>query len=184
MLTADIHTPRLVLSCLGEEHATETYRGWMADSEVNQYLETRFAGGSIDSLRAYVAVMRDSAHSYFFGIFSRETGAHYGNIKLGPISLVHGSAAIGLVIGAKEAWGKGLASEAIATLSRWAFEELGLEKLTAGSYQRNTGSIRAFEKCGYRVEGTQRSQVRLADGSRDDVVLLGRTRDEQMGAQS
>lgn len=183
MLTEDLDTPRLVLSCLREEHATDRYRSWMINSEVNQYLETRFTEPSIEALREYVAVMRESNHSYLFGMFLRSGGTHVGNIKLGPVSVVHGSAAIGLIIGDQAAWGKGLASEAIGALSEWGFKTLGLEKLNAGSYRRNLGSIHAFEKSGYRIEGTQRNQVRLADGSRDDVVLLGRTRTDSVVTQ-
>ncbi len=175
MLTEDLDTPRLVLSCLREEHATDRYRSWLINTEVNQYLETRFTEPSIATLREYVAQMRESRHSYLFGMFLRADGTHIGNIKLGPVSVVHSSAAIGLIIGDQAAWGKGLASEAIGALSDWGFTTLGLEKLNAGSYRRNHGSIHAFEKSGYQIEGTQRSQVRLADGTRDDVVLLGRT---------
>jgi ribosomal-protein-alanine N-acetyltransferase len=178
MLTADIETPRLVLSCLDSAHVTETYREWMSDPEVTRYLETRFSAPTVESLRSYVESMRASADSYFFGIFSRETAAHIGNIKVGPVSAIHGTAAIGLIIGDRSAWGRGYASEAIGAVSAWAFAELGLDKLTAGSYSNNRGSIRAFERNGFHIEGVQRSHVRLADGGRDDVVILGRTRSD------
>ena len=176
MLTDDIETPRLLLACLREEHVTEKYRSWMVDPDVNQYLETRFSEPSVESLREYVAGLRASSHSYLFGIFSKATDSHLGNIKLGPVSRVHNSATIGLVLGDRSAWGQGIASEAIRMLSEWGFANLGLDKITAGSYQSNTGSVRAFQKCGFVVEGVQRSQVRLDSGGRDDVILLGRIR--------
>jgi [ribosomal protein S5]-alanine N-acetyltransferase len=176
MISATIETPRLVLSCLDAAHVTDAYRNWMSDPEVTRYLETRFAAPTVESLAEYVQAMRLSPDSYFFGMFSRSTGDHIGNIKLGPISPVHGSAAIGLILGDKTAWGKGFGSEAIGALADWAFGTLGLHKLTAGSYLSNTGSIRAFEKNGWSIEGVQRSHVQLADGGRDDVVILGITR--------
>ena len=111
-----------------------------------------------------------------FGIFSKATESHLGNIKLGPVSRIHNSAAIGLVLGDRSAWGQGVGSEAIGVLSKWGFADLGLDKITAGSYQSNAGSVRAFQKCGFAVEGVQRSQVRLDSGWRDDVILLGRVR--------
>ena len=155
---------------------TEEYRAWMADPEINRYLESRFSEPTIESLREYVVGLRASSHSYLFGIFSKDGGSHFGNIKLGPVSNVHNSATIGLVLGNRAAWGQGIASEAIGALSRWGFIGLGLDKLTAGSYQSNAGSVRAFQKCGYAIEGVQRSQVRLNTGERDDVVLLGRVK--------
>ncbi len=42
----------------------------------------------------------------------------------------------------------------------------------------NEVSFSALQGCGYAIEGVQRSQVRLDDGQRDDVVLLGRTRQD------
>jgi len=161
---------------LETEHATETYRAWMVNPVVNQYLETRFIQPTIQSLREYISAMRESSHSYLFGIFLGTNGPHVGNIKLGPLSSVHASAAIGLLLGERDAWGKGIASEAIGVISEWALGNLGLEKLNAGSYSQNAGSVRAFEKNGFRIEGVQRRQVRLPDGTRDDVILLGKTR--------
>jgi RimJ/RimL family protein N-acetyltransferase len=148
----------------------------MVDPLVNQFLETRFIHPTIHSLREYIFAMRESSHSYLFGIFMSTDGQHVGNIKLGPLSSVHASAAIGLLLGERGAWGKGIASEAIGVISEWALDKLGLEKLNAGSYGQNAGSIRAFEKNGFHIEGVQRRQVRLPDGSRDDVILLGKTR--------
>lgn len=179
MLTKEIETPRFVLACLTENDATETYLSWMNRREINQYLESRFAPHDLQSLSAFITSIRESRDSYLFGIFSRE-GSHHGNIKLGPISYEHRTASIGLIIGDDSVWGKGVATEVISAVSSWAFSTLSLEKLTAGSYQQNGGSIRAFEKSGYSVEGLLRSQVRLVDGERDDVVLLGRTRNPKL----
>jgi len=181
MLSADIETGRLVLACLAEDEVDEDYVGWMSDPEVVRYLETRGGAPSVESLRQYVGAMRSSLDSYFFGIFLRDGRRHIGNIKLGPISPQHGRASIGLVIGDKPAWGHGYAAEAVGAVAAWGFTQLGLDKITAGSYARNLGSIKAFQRHGFQVEGVQRSHVRLDDGSRDDVVILGRTRDDLDG---
>jgi len=176
MITNDLVTERFVLACLDVGDVTETYRSWMLDPEVTRNLETRSLEHSIESLAAYVTAMRSSSHSYFFGIFSRDDRTHIGNIKLGPIKPQHQSAAIGLMVGDPTMWGKGVATEVIAAVTDWAFGTLAMEKLTAGSYAVNGGSVRAFQRCGYAIEGIQRSQVRQLDGTRGDVVLLGRTR--------
>ena len=176
MIAQDLVTERFVLACLDVTDVTETYRSWMVDPEVTRNLETRALEHTIDSLAAYVTAIRSSSHSYFFGIFSRDDSTHYGNIKLGPIKSAHSSASIGVMIGDRSMWGKGVATEAIGSITDWAFGTLALEKLTAGSYAVNGGSVRAFQRCGYAIEGIQRSQVRQLDGTRGDVVLLGRTR--------
>lgn len=175
MISKDLETGRILLTPLTESHVSDTYQHWLIDPEINRNLETRFVIPSLDSMRAYVTSMRLSSDTYFFGIISKETGGHCGNIKLGPINRHHLSASVGLIIGDRNSWGKGMATEAIDLLTKWAFSTLSLRKLTAGSYRGNVGSIRAFEKCGYRIEGTQRSQVVTTDGTRGDVILLGKT---------
>jgi ribosomal-protein-alanine N-acetyltransferase len=175
MISEDLETGRILLTPLTESHVSDTYRQWLIDPEINKNLETRFDVPTLHGLRNYVTSMRSSSDSYLFGIISKKTGAHCGNIKLGPINRHHLSASVGLIIGDQNSWGKGIATEAIDLLTGWSFSTLGLRKLTAGSYQGNVGSIRAFEKCGYQIEGTQRSQVVMADGTRGDVVLLGMT---------
>jgi RimJ/RimL family protein N-acetyltransferase len=66
----------------------------------------------------------------------------------------------------------------VVAISRWAFTTLGLRKLVAGSYADNLGSIRAFEKAGYRVEGRHPGDVLKADGTRGDAVTFGMVSDE------
>jgi RimJ/RimL family protein N-acetyltransferase len=179
MLTPDITTDRFVLAILSEAEATETYRSWMADPELVQFLESRGSVPTLDDLRSYIASMRASDDSYFFGIFVPDGRRHIGNIKLGPISAMHHSASIGLVLGERDMWGKGVATEVVGALSDWAFGTLGLEKLYAGSYASNPASVRAFQRRGFAIEGVQRRHVQLDDGSRDDVIVLGRTRDDE-----
>ena len=54
----------------------------------------------------------------------------------------------------------------------WAFLELDLQKLNAGIYAENIGSRRAFEKCGFVLEGTLKQDV-VSSGERMDVWRFG-----------
>ena len=97
---------------------------------------------------------------------------HIGNIKLGPINIHHNCAEIGLIIGDKDSWGKGLASRAISIVTQFGFNQLKLAKLSAGCYENNIGSKKAFEKSGYQVEGFLKNQVNTIDG-REGVWRMG-----------
>jgi RimJ/RimL family protein N-acetyltransferase len=164
--------PVAELFVLQPEHATATYLGWMRDPQVNRYLESRFGEHDLESIRAFVTSMLDSPAYLFLGIRSRELDRHVGNIKLGPIDRHHGSADIGLLVGDREAWGRGVATAAIRGLVEIARGPLGLRKLTAGCYASNGGSQRAFEKVGFALEG-RRHQQYLLDGAAEDLVLMG-----------
>ena len=174
MIAEDIAGDRIILTALDESFVTDRYLRWMNDPEVTRYLESRFSAQTLEGLASFVDRMRASPDNYFFAIVERATGEHWGNIKLGSLNGHHQSASVGIVIGEPSAWGKGVATEAISLVTDWAFGTLGLVKLTAGSYGVNVGSIRAFEKAGWIVEGRQAGQVMLEDGSRDDAVMLGR----------
>lgn len=159
------------LFLLEPAHVTESYVGWLNDREVMRYLESRFDRHDLASTVAYVAAMRASPDVLMLGIRSDEIGRHVGNIKLGPLDRRHGLGEVGLMIGDRHAWGRGIAAHAIGILAAIGAKQLGLRKLTAGCYASNGGSVRAFEKAGFEVEGTRRNHF-LLDGRGEDLVLL------------
>ncbi len=149
------------------------YAGWMGDDEVIRFLEVRFRPRDADALAAYITRMNDSADNLFLGLFLKSDGRHVGNIKLGPIHPIHKRADIGTVIGERSQWGHGLAAEAIAAVTRHAFERLGLHRVAAGCYASNVGSLSAYRKAGFSLEGTLVGHW-LTDGGWEDEILLGR----------
>jgi ribosomal-protein-alanine N-acetyltransferase len=155
----------------------ENYYRWMNDPEVTQYLETRYIPQSMENIRRYVERMEGKTDEIFLAICLKESDQHIGNIKLGPINWIHRFADISLVIGEKEFWGKGLASEAIRLLAKFAFNILNLQKLKAGYYEKNIGSKKAFEKVGFKIEGVLRKQWQIGEKLQDEI-LLGLLRDE------
>lgn len=177
-LQTPIATGRLLLRMLTGLDATEEYLRWMNDPQVNRYLESRLSRQTLESIRGFIRTSNDSPDILLLGIFVRD-GRHIGNIKLGPIHDYHRFAAIGIMIGDRDSWGKGYATEAIAAISRYAFESLDLEKLYAGCYASNQGSYHAFRNAGFVLEGRLRSHVSSA-GLRDDDLQVGLTRADWM----
>jgi len=164
---------QISLFLLKTDHVTQDYVSWLNDPSVNQYLECRFAAHTIESTRKYVEAVLTSPHNLFLGIRSHLSGRHVGNIKLGPIDQHHGTGEIGILIGDKSVWGKGIAGSAINLMAEIARSQLSLRKLTAGCYASNVGCQRAFEKAGFTVEAVRKQQC-LLNGKPEDVVLMGR----------
>lgn len=154
---------------------TENYYRWMNDPEVVQYLETRFFPYSREKIESYVRQMQEDADSAFMAVIVKNGDEHIGNIKIGPINWFHRFADIALIIGEKKSWGRGYGTEAIKLVTDYAFNTLNLHKLTAGIYANNIGSIEAFKKAGFSVEGVRKKQ-RLYHGEYVDEVILGITR--------
>lgn len=168
---------RIYLRPVRTSDVNETYCRWMNDPQTNRYLESRFSKHSIASLKAYVAEKEDDGQNAFFAIILKEGDRHIGNIKLGPVDEHHRSGDIGILIGEKDCRGKGYGAEAIRLIVRYAFERLGLHKVTAGCYAPNKGSIAAFQKAGFAIEGVRKSHC-YCDGEYVDDILLGLVRPE------
>lgn len=56
-------------------------------------------------------------------------------------------------------WGRGIASQAVALITKYGFEELQLHRIYAGVFDFNKASIRVLEKNGYLKEGIKRKAV-------------------------
>jgi RimJ/RimL family protein N-acetyltransferase len=171
----NIQTARLTIRTLLPADCSERYVSWLNQPEINRYLETRFElPQTLESVRDYVAAVGARSDEHMFGIFLDGGVRHIGNIKVGPISSTHRVADVSLLLGEREHWGKGIATEAIQAVSRYAFARLDVRKLSASMYAPNYGSTRAFEKAGWRHEGIRRDHY-LLDGAPCDIVVLGLT---------
>jgi [ribosomal protein S5]-alanine N-acetyltransferase len=150
----------------------DNYYRWMNTPEVTRYLESRFRPNSIEALREYVSALSRDPDNFFLAIVLKDGDRHVGNVKLGPVNWIHRHADLGILIGEKDFWGKGYATEAIRLASDYAFRVLNLHRLGAGCYERNQGSVRAFEKAGFEIEGVRRQHF-FCDGEYTGHTLLG-----------
>ncbi len=167
-------TATVELFLLGPEHVGPAYVGWLNEPTINRFLESRFATHDEAGTRAFVTACRASANTLFLGIRAIALGGrHVGNIKLAQIDVRHGLGEIGILIGEKDAWGRGIATESIRALAQISDRQLALRKLTAGCYASNVGSMRAFERAGFEIEGTRRDHFVL-DGRGEDLILMAR----------
>lgn len=164
---------RLKLRRLVSADVTDTYVGWLNDPEICRFLETRHFPQDEESVREFVRAKAASDNEFLFGIFLLEGNRHIGNIKIGPINRYHNLADVSLLIGERDCWGKGYATEAIVAVTRHAFDVLGIAKLSAGMYAQNEGSRCAFIKAGYVQEGLRRRHYELEGGQRSDIVEFG-----------
>jgi RimJ/RimL family protein N-acetyltransferase len=79
---------------------------------------------------------------------------------------------LGYIVSA-EARGRGVATAALALLTRWAFSELGALRIELFISVDNAGSKRVAERCGYVCEGVLRS-THVKQGLREDTEIWSR----------
>lgn len=162
---------KISLRLVEEKDCCARYVSWLEDKAVNQFLETRWAIQSLDSIREFVNSKRDDPVNYLFAIIENDSKRHIGNIKLGPINFNHGFADVSYFIGERDCWGKGYATEAIKLVTRFGFEELKLHSLQAGLYESNTGSKKALENAGFQYVGRFKSKLKLGNIWQDHLFF-------------
>jgi ribosomal-protein-alanine N-acetyltransferase len=168
-----IEGERLYLREVRLSDVNENYYRWMNDPEVIKYLESRFYPNSTEGLGEYVKSKIGDEYNVFLAIILKEGDRHIGNIKLGPINFIHRFADVALIVGEKDCWGKGYATEAIRLISNYAFNQLNLHRLTSGCYDANKGSAQCFQKAGFSIEG-KRIKHYFCDGRYVDALFLGK----------
>jgi RimJ/RimL family protein N-acetyltransferase len=108
-----------------------------------------------------------------WSVHDREEGGRYvGNAYLVQISSDQRSAVVAYRVAAW-ARGRGAATSALRAMSRFAFSDLDLERLTLPHALANPASCRVAEKAGFRLEGTEIGGFRDDDGRRWDSHLHG-----------
>jgi RimJ/RimL family protein N-acetyltransferase len=104
-----------------------------------------------------------------YAVVDAETGAFLGIAGVVDIEPDANQGEIGYAL-APGARGRGIATRALRLVTRYALDELGLERLELQIATDNDASVRVAEKCGYRREGVLRS-LYIKPGRRGDFVI-------------
>lgn len=83
---------------------------------------------------------------------------------------------------AEEYWGRGLMTEAVQRVIKYAFEDLALDVLSITTRQDNPKSRRVIEKCGFSYEGKHRYAYKIYDGTIYDILCYSMLRAEYFSA--
>jgi [ribosomal protein S5]-alanine N-acetyltransferase len=160
----------VTLRPLQESDINDQYIQWFQDPDVNEYLDSRnfTAQESID----YMNAGRENNTYYMYAILDNISQKHIGNLKVGPINWMHMISDLVTIIGNKDFWGKGYATQAVRAGIEIAFHELGMRKLCAGVAEGNEGSIKAYTKAGFKVEARLKGE-KLINGDVRDLILIG-----------
>jgi RimJ/RimL family protein N-acetyltransferase len=140
---------------------------WMNDPAVTATIELNF-GVTRREEEAFFERLETRRETDMVWAVLDELERHIGFIGLHAIQWRHRSATGGLVLGERDAWGRGYATEAVHTRTRFAFDQMGLHRIEGHSI--NPAMCRVYEKCGYRREGVARQKL-WRDGGWVDAIL-------------
>ena len=161
-----------------EKHFDNCVR-WLNDPEVTAWtLIGDFPLTRLAEQEFFDRVARPSDTEVVFAIeLLGNPEEHVGVCGIHNISYRHGAGTIGLIIGRPQLWRRGLGTDVIAVLTRYAFEAASLRLLLSEAMSDNIGSIKAQTKCGYceigRIPGRYWKR-----GAYRDSILFALTRED------
>ncbi|MBM7553484.1 GNAT family N-acetyltransferase [Thalassobacillus pellis] len=119
----------------------------------------------IKQLRDYLEkANRSDSEILAYKVLHKESGKIIGHISLGRIERENRSARIGRVlVGEKAARGKGIGRQMIEEISKIAFEDLGMHRVSLGVFDFNQAAITCYERAGFKKEGLLRDARKIRD---------------------
>ncbi|MFZ2509047.1 MAG: GNAT family N-acetyltransferase [Steroidobacteraceae bacterium] len=170
-LLPTLAAPQVMLRWLTEADVEAIY-AIFSDPEVMRYWST-LPMSDIAQARRLIADIHDGFRTqrlFQWGVARLEDDRIVGTCTLFAINQSQGRAEIGYALG-RGFWGRGYMNEALTALLDFAFGSLSMRRLEADVDPRNTGSLRALERLGFRREGLLRERWRVNGESQDSVVL-------------
>ena len=173
-------TEHPVINILGEKVALgpirrdlmPLYNRWINDFEVLEYMGALQQPMTQEAEEAWFAqASRPQETSVDFLIYELPSYRPIGTTDLRNIDFRNRSAQFGIIIGEKDAWSKGYGTEATELMLHYAFNDLGLHSVWLTVFSFDPRGIRAYEKAGFKVVGSQR-EAHWAKGRFHDIVIM------------
>jgi RimJ/RimL family protein N-acetyltransferase len=149
---------------------------WYNDREVTRFLTVRYPISLTEEERWLRELPPNTHNDVRFAIETRD-GRQIGNVGLHEGRPDDRCCSLGISIGDKGYWSQGYGADAIVTLLRFAFGEMGLNRVWLRVFEENERAIACYEKCGFQTEGRLR-QHRYQDGRYQDTLVMSMLRSE------
>ncbi len=112
-----------------------------------------------EQVRNEVQSLLTSKENISFTIVENETNIPIGQTSFVRIDYVSKMATFFLAIWDPQHWSKGYGTEATKLMVEYGFEILNLNRIQLHVAVENNNAIRAYEKCGFKIEGTLREAM-------------------------
>jgi ribosomal-protein-alanine N-acetyltransferase len=162
----------IYLRAIALSDVNESYLKWLNEPDVTTGLASGTFPTSLDALRLYVEQKSADKNTIMFAICDQKSNKHIGNIKLDNFDWVSRTCELGVLIGEKDFWGKGIGSEVCKLTIRYALQQLNIRKILLAVYANNAGAIKVYEKIGFVKEGTLRQHI-WSNGEYIDKHYMG-----------
>jgi ribosomal-protein-alanine N-acetyltransferase len=159
-----------------EREDAQQCMSWLNHPEITRWL-LAYRPINLRAEEEFIDKALQSEHDLVLGIVAQATDRLIGGTGLHQIDFKNRHAGFGIVIGAKEEWGKGFGTEATRLMVQHAFETLNLHRVWLHVYEYNQRGIRTYEKVGFQKEGVLRQDT-YRDGRYWDTIVMAILREE------
>lgn len=152
---------RVYLRALNIEDHLKTYE-WRQDPVYKKGVVSQERYTNLETEKKWMETIiqnHKSGKEVRLAIVENDTEEFIGMIYLTNINYINQTSSIGSLIGPHSFRGKGYIFDARLQLLKYAFNELGLNRISATILEDNKRSIKAVEKFGYVKEGVLRNAV-------------------------
>ena len=149
----------------------EKWAGWFNDMQTSILLgDEAYTPTSVEAEREFITQSLKK-HNHYFGIIDQETDQAIGRIILFNINSVDRQAMVGIVIGEKNFWGRGIGQDSMSLILDYAFNILNLNNVMLGTFEFNKRSMACYKKVGFKEIGRRR-QARIIAGKKYDEIMM------------
>ena len=156
MKTITLKGPRIVLRPIKLSDAID-YVKWFKDKEVVRFLGAKLLNIKEKGVRDYFKKVLKNKNKLIFAIVAPDQ-KHIGNTSI-HLDKTNKRSDFGIVIGDKNYWGRGYATECLKILSDYIFGKLKYNRLQLTVFTGNKRAIQAYQKAGFKKEGILRKHI-------------------------
>ena len=155
----------------------EQLHKWSNDPDINYLLGGWHFPSSLQGQEEWFNSLSLNSLNQRFAITIPGTGL-IGMANLVDINWKDRNAFHGMLLGESDFRGKGYGTDTVMALARYAFEELGLNRLDTTIISYNETSIALYtKKCGWKIDGVKKGYY-FRKNQWWDQILLGITRED------
>src|SRR3989338_1237098 len=147
---------RIYLRGLERKDLKGNYFQWLNDPVVCQYNSHAVFPNTEKEMEEYLEFTARAKNAVVFAVILKRGDVHIGNISLQRIQWVDRTAEFAVLMGEKQYWGKGYASEAASLIVRYGFERLNLQRIHCGTSADNIVMQKLAKNLRMKPEGRRR----------------------------
>jgi len=119
----------------------------------------------------YEELSSKNEKNYSFAIERKSDNQYIGGCGINDLDWKNSVATVGIFLG-KAFLSHGYGTDAMRILVNFIFSEMNIHKILLRVFAFNERAIKSYQKVGFKIEGTLRSQI-FREGKYHDEILMG-----------